>query len=145
VADFGTALQNLIAAMGFILREIPYGWGLSAIQIGVPLRVALVTLNRTTDGGLVIVNPTKIATQGRLTARVEGCLCLPDHKASVRRRNKVSFSAQDRFGRWFDYVAVGYEAAIIQHELDHMDGKFYWDLLASGEQPAPILSNDRAR
>ncbi|HDZ02285.1 MAG TPA: hypothetical protein ENH52_12675 [Nitrospirae bacterium] len=64
--------------------------------------------------------------------RNEGCLCLPDYSGPVKRRNKIKFQAYDLHGNKFLYSAMGYEAAVIQHEFDHLNGILFWDHIVSG-------------
>jgi peptide deformylase len=116
------------------LAPIPYGTGLSAIQIGIPIRIAIVTLNRTRGNELVIIDPVAKLISGRKVPRSEGCLSLPGFKGLIVRRNKITFSAKDLLGQQYTYFATGYEAAIIQHELDHMDGLFFWDRMDYRDQ-----------
>lgn len=126
-ADIDVNPSEIVAQLIETLSAIPYGTGLSAIQIGVPVRIAVVTLDRSRGSELVIVDPVIESISGRKIARSEGCLSLPGYKGSIVRRNKISFLARDTSGTEYRYCASGYEAAIIQHELDHMDGIFFWD------------------
>ncbi|HEY0783351.1 MAG TPA: peptide deformylase, partial [Thermoanaerobaculia bacterium] len=57
----------------------------------------------------------------------EGCLSIPDLRGLVPRHTEVRIEALDRDGRPLDYVARGYEARIVQHELDHLDGIVFLD------------------
>ena len=121
-----------------IFYSIPYAKGLSAIQLGIPLQIALVNLSRKPGQETFFINPFDIKLSGRLVKRSEGCLCLPNYKASISRRNKITLNAFSPEGRKFAYSAIGYEAAVIQHELDHMSGRFYWDYLSDGAKPDPV-------
>jgi len=57
----------------------------------------------------------------------EGCLSIPDLRGLVPRHTVVRIEAIDRDGRPLDYTARGYEARIVQHELDHLDAIVFLD------------------
>lgn len=128
--------QDLCEHLIRVFYSIAHAHGISAIQLGIPLRIALVNVNRERGKELFLINPTIVSLSGRLTDRSEGCLCLPGFKSHIRRRNKITVSFIERNGGEVTYSARGYEAAVIQHEIDHMNGKFYWDI-AAGERPKP--------
>jgi peptide deformylase len=117
---------------------IPYAGGLSAIQLGIPLRVTIVNLKREQGGEVFLINPTIISASEAFVPRTEGCLSLPGYKATIQRHKKVKIRALNRSGNEFVYTATGYESAIVQHELDHMDGKLYWDRLPPNGTPLSI-------
>ena len=119
---------------------IHYAGGLSAIQLGIPLRVAIVNLKRKQGAEIFLINPEIISASEALVPRTEGCLSLPGYKATIQRHKKVKIRAFDRSGNEFVYTAAGYESAIVQHELDHMDGKLYWDHLPPNSTPLSIAS-----
>lgn len=137
-ADFDGSISYVVSELIEALSAVDYGTGLSAIQIGMPVRVAIITLDRPPGDEMVLVDPVVISISGRRVTRSEGCLSLPRYKGSVIRRNKITFSAHDLNGKPYTYSAKGYEAAIIQHELDHMDGLFFWDRMDSYQQLHPI-------
>jgi peptide deformylase len=139
VAGSGVNVAAVVGDMIATLDEIPYGTGLSAIQIGVPVRLSILRLGRKRGDELILVDPELLAASGRLTARTEGCLSLPHYKGSLRRRNKVRIAARDLRGKTYEYAASGYEAAVLQHELDHLRGILYWDHM-DGDLPAVVVS-----
>jgi peptide deformylase len=141
VCDFGV-VPDLVDSMRAILNAISYAAGVSAVQLGVPLRLAIVNIPRHTDTEVVLINPRLVRAYGRRVTRREGCLSLPDYAAPVRRRNSVVIEAFDLSGSPYTYEASGYEAAVIQHELDHFDGRCYWDRLEPGIVPAPLREGD---
>lgn len=135
------------------------GVGLSAIQVGVPLRIVVTAF----PGIEVLVNPTielyreptiqeveaaavaqgkmKKQPYGELVMVREGCLSLPGIFEEVRRWNRVVvrfqrieatglFSADSRS----EVVVDGVAAQCVQHELEHLDGKFFLDHVSSGRR-----------
>jgi peptide deformylase len=57
----------------------------------------------------------------------EGCLSIPDLRGLVPRHPKVRVQGLDREGRPLDYVVTGFEARIVQHEFDHLNGIVFLD------------------
>ena len=137
-------LQQTVSRLRQALESIPYGTGLSAVQIGIPVQVAIVNMARRPDTELVIIDPELISISGRRTPRREGCLSLPHYKGEVVRRNKVSFKATDLTDADYEHTAIGYRAAVIQHELDHLQGVLYWDRMAPGLALSPMEIEDES-
>jgi len=61
----------------------------------------------------------------------EGCLSLPDLRGEVTRWSKVRIEGFDREGKPIDETVQGFQAAVVQHECDHLDGILYVDRLTS--------------
>jgi peptide deformylase len=100
------------------------GFGLAAPQIGVARRVVALNLHTRT---LVLVNPVLVAARGESRSR-EGCLSLPGTPPlPVIRRAAVSVAYRDLDGTPRSHAASGHAAAILQHELDHLDGRLIID------------------
>jgi peptide deformylase len=135
-------IMAIIDRMRYVLSRIEYGAGLSAIQIGIPLRIAIVNIKKTATSEIVLINPTVISLSGRPTYRTEGCLSLPHYKGPVKRKDKISIKTLNL--HWQETVldSRGYEAAVIQHELDHMDGLFYWDRMDFNKFPEPLTRGE---
>lgn len=95
------------------------GIGLSAIQIGIPVRVFSVGYE---DQNQVFFNP-KIIKQGVETSRMkEGCISYPFCYVMVERSNDITIQWQDFEGKHHEGSFSGYTARVIQHEYDHLDG-----------------------
>jgi peptide deformylase len=133
VISFGQDIRILASRMATVLLQSPHGTGISAVQLDVPLRVVVLNHARTPSGEVVLVNPIPVRISGRRIARREGCLSLPNYSGEVTRRNKVSVMACTAEGKQFEYSVVGYQATVLQHELDHLDGILYWDLMTAGQ------------
>lgn len=108
------------------------GVGLAANQIGLPLRLALILLPAEKEGNpptrYVIINPEIIAKQGELLEE-EGCLSLPGLWADVKRATDVTLKYLDENGTPHTKRARGLLAKAFQHEVDHLDGKLFIDLV----------------
>jgi peptide deformylase len=81
---------------------------------------------------MVFVNPEFALREGR-QRNVEGCLSVPGVTGEVERFRRVQVIGQSLTGRRKAYMCEGYEAACLQHEMDHLDGILFIDRL-SGEE-----------
>ena len=142
VSSFGRSLHALLDEMTQVMRQAP-GVGLAAQQIGETLQVCVIEV----DGQLhELVNPRILRASGEQTD-LEGCLSLTGYYAYVTRRNRVVAEAQNRHGRKIRLSGEGLLARAIQHELDHLNGKLYIDLLASMDDlipPGGVEDHDEA-
>ena len=101
------------------------GVGLAAPQVGILRRVVVIDVG---DGLVELINPEIISREGSQCGR-EGCLSLPGRQGIVTRPNRVKVQAQDRKGNEFQLEAEGFFARAVCHELDHLDGKLYIDVM----------------
>ncbi len=104
------------------------GVGLAAPQVGILRRVAVVDITEDHSGLLELVNPEIVERDGSQTGR-EGCLSLPGRQGVVTRPMKVKVKYQDRNGDAYELETEGFEARAICHELDHLDGTLYIDVM----------------
>lgn len=101
------------------------GVGLAAPQVGILRRVVVIDVG---EGIIELVNPEIIATEGE-QAGPEGCLSVPGRQGYVRRPNKVTVRAFDRKGKPFEITGEGLLARAFCHEIDHLDGRVYVDVM----------------
>jgi peptide deformylase len=136
-ADFSSKdLDQLVADMVYTMY-LTGGMGLSAIQIGVPLRVFVcdimanatpVQLREIGNQLLVAVNPVITVPDAEETdSRLEGCLSFPGVHESIERPKQVVLRAHSRKGEVYMLMASGMLGRVIQHEMDHLDGKTFLD------------------
>ena len=104
------------------------GVGLAAPQVGILRRVAVVDVTEDHSGLLELINPRIEETEGSQTGR-EGCLSLPGRQGVVTRPEKVKVVYQNRNGKWMELETEGFEARAICHELDHLEGRLYIDVM----------------
>ncbi|WP_133128991.1 peptide deformylase [Legionella nagasakiensis] len=128
VDAFDDKLQTLINDM-FDTMYDAHGVGLAAPQIGVNLRLSVIDVIGDKTEQIVIANPEVIESEGNIEYQ-EGCLSVPGTYDTVIRAEKVTVRAQDRFGKPFEIQAEGLLAECLQHEIDHLNGKLYIDLLS---------------
>ena len=115
------------------------GLGLAAPQIGEPVRLAVVEA----DGRLLVLVDPRIDRQGPAVTEWEGCLSVPERVARVARPAWVEVRWADVLGASHRLRADGLLARAIAHEVDHLRGVLYVDLVApealvdTREHPSP--------
>ena len=124
VVNFDRRLHKLLDDMRETLIESG-GVGLAAPQVGILRRVVLVDVG---DEILELVNPTMVTTDGEQTG-VEGCLSLPGKYGLVTRPYYAKVRAQDRNGDWYEAEGEEIIARCFCHELDHLDGIVYTEVM----------------
>ena len=124
VEKFDRKLHKLLDDMAETLAEAN-GVGLAAPQVGILRRVVIVD---TGDGILELVNPELIATDGEQEG-AEGCLSVPGKYGLVKRPYYAKVRAQDRDGEWFEAEGEELIGRCFCHELDHMDGILYTQVM----------------
>jgi peptide deformylase len=129
VEHFDAVLGALVSDLAETMRH-EKGLGLAAPQVGVGLRVAVVdpSLGERRRDLLVLVNPSITGSAGQHDD-VEGCLSLPGFTLSVPRPERVWVTAQDEAGFTREIEAEGLLARAICHEIDHLDGRLFIDLV----------------
>jgi peptide deformylase len=162
--QIGTSqLTELVSTMVEVMRRAP-GVGLAAPQIGVPARVIVLedsealmsrlsTEERKARGRapfplIAIVNPTLQVIGGSIVSPggagratfFEGCLSVPGYMALVERDLQVEVTGISPDGEPVHWIAEGWPARILQHEVDHLQGVLYVDRMLSRS----LCSNDEA-
>ena len=124
VEKFDGRLHKLLDDMVETMQDA-HGVGLAAPQIGILRRVVVVD---TGDGVLELVNPTLVETDGEEMGP-EGCLSVPGKYGLVKRPYYAKVRAQDRNGDWFEAEGEEIIARCFCHELDHLDGIVYTEVM----------------
>ena len=117
------------------MRAQPGCVGLAAPQLGELVRLVAIDVTghrkaRSCRGLVVLVNPELVRAEGDELGR-EGCLSIPDLTANVRRATIVAVEAVTPEGEPVSFEADAFEARVIQHELDHLEGVLFLDRVAS--------------
>jgi peptide deformylase len=140
VTRFDRALGRLIDDMIDTMRAAP-GVGLAANQVGRPERVCVIEI----EGHLwELVNPVMLRTDG-VQDDYEGCLSLAGYYAPTPRAMSASLEARDRHGKKLKLKGKGFLARAMQHEVGHLDGGLYIDLIESMdllERPGDDLDDE---
>ncbi len=118
------------------------GVGLAANQIGIARRFVVVDAGNDRDEAegeseeagrnpLFLINPEIVSFGDQTRVYEEGCLSLPDIRVEVERPTEIKVRYIDRDGHPQELDAGGLLATVIQHEVDHLDGKLIIDYLSS--------------
>lgn len=130
VEVFDEKLAQLLDDMHETLEKAQ-GLGLAAPQVGIRRRVALVD---TGEEVLELINPVILKKSGK-QRDVEGCLSCPDQWGYVVRPNKCKVRFQDRNGDLYEVSLVGLAARCACHEIDHLDGHLFLELVDEFVEP----------
>jgi peptide deformylase len=110
------------------------GVGIAAPQIGLSLRIFVVDLSPLGKEYLELINFKKVFVNAHIIERGgedelmdEGCLSIPVIREDILRKNKIRIKYQDLEWKEYDEVYTGYQARVIQHEYDHLDGILFID------------------
>lgn len=101
------------------------GVGLAAPQVGILKRIVVIDVG---EGPIVLINPEILETDGEQTGD-EGCLSVPGMAGQVTRPNYVKVKALDVNMNEQIYEGEGLLARAFCHEIDHLDGKMYTELV----------------
>lgn len=140
VAEIDESVFDLLENMEDTLRYYD-GLGLAANQIGSEANVfildeskLLVDVENEEDFLALqqnpyreFINPVVLEKSEQTEKFEEGCLSMPGVRVNVPRSIWIKIQAQDATGETFEYEAVGYHAAAIQHEMDHLAGYMHID------------------
>ncbi|MDF2440220.1 MAG: peptide deformylase [Abditibacteriota bacterium] len=133
---FDTRLGAILDDLEATRLASPGCVGIASPQIGEMTRVAIVDTSNhkkhgaQSQGRLVLINPVIVEQHGESIGR-EGCLSLPDFTASVRRAAQIEIAYSDEQGASRTLVSTDFEAIVIQHEIDHLDGVLFLDRVAN--------------
>lgn len=101
------------------------GVGLAAPQVGILKRIVVIDVG---EGPIVLINPEILETSGEQTGD-EGCLSVPGMAGQVTRPNYVKVKALDIDMNEVEYEGEGLLARAFCHEIDHLDGHMYTELV----------------
>lgn len=134
VIEIDSDVQTFLEDLEETLNQAPGCVGIAAPQVGVMLRIVMVDVSSKpklkNHGRLTLVNPEITRWDGFEIGR-EGCLSVPDYTGNVVRASQIELEALDQNGQHCRYEMEGYEARVVQHELDHLDGLLFLDRLVS--------------
>lgn len=133
VTKFDERLATLLDDMIETLHKAN-GVGLAAPQIGILRRVCVIDVG---EGVIEAINPEIIKSAGKQRG-IEGCLSCPNQWGYVTRPMKCRLRAQDRNGEFFEIDLKEYGARCACHEIDHLDGKLFIDIVDEFIDPADL-------
>jgi len=108
------------------------GIGLAATQVDVHKRVIVVDISEKKDEPLVLINPVlKKVIDPELKTYSEGCLSVPGFYEELERPSEIELSFQDVNGQDQTLIANGLLSVVVQHEMDHLEGKMMVDSISN--------------
>lgn len=119
VHTFGPPLVKLVDELFDVMWSIEGAAGLAAPQVGLAMRIAVIFDPKCP----VIINPQIIVTSKNARMKMEGCLSYPGQRYRVRRWDSVTVGYQTPLGERHAVDAHGHLAQVLQHEIDHLDGR----------------------
>ena len=135
-----TEMNQKIRTLIFDMLDTMYesmGVGLAAPQVGILKRLVTIDVG---DGPIVLINPEILETSGEQTGD-EGCLSVPGMAGQVTRPNYVKVKVLDENMEEVIYEGTELLARAFCHEIDHLDGKMYTDLV-EGELHRTVYDDD---
>jgi len=129
--------QDLLDTMA----SFPGCVGIAAPQVGALVRMVAIDVTGhkravSCHGRLVLVDPDVVAREGTVKMR-EGCLSIPDYTGNVTRAERVTVHARGVDGEQLELDCDAYEARVVLHELDHLDGLLFLDRVPSARDVFP--------
>jgi len=125
VTDFDQSLFDLVENMASVMYQDD-GIGLAAPQLSTSLRLIVVG-NEDKNGYKVYVNPEITFRSKNTIVSEEGCLSLPQIFGLVRRAKKIHIKYQDLQGKIIKESLSDFNAIVLQHEFDHLEGILFID------------------
>ena len=110
------------------------GVGLAANQVGILKQIVTINFeDKENDkrANYILFNPSIIEYSNEKVIMEEGCLSLPEQYADIERPKKIVLEYIDENEKMIKKEIDGYEARILQHEIDHLSGKLFVDYLSS--------------
>lgn len=131
IMDFDDSLKKLSEDMLETMYE-GSGIGLAATQVNVHKRIIVVDISEEKNSPLILVNPTlKKIINPEKKSYSEGCLSVPGFYEELLRPSSVEINASDVNGDEVNIVTEGLLSVVIQHEMDHLDGKMMVDFISN--------------
>lgn len=133
-------IRKIVTDMVETLQDHP-GWGLAAPQVGHSVRIFLTlapeSREETVDcyGPLrVFINPVLTNPSNELRSHAEGCFSIPKVYPIVTRPAGIAIQAMDLNGQSFERELWGWEARVIMHENDHLNGVLFIDRISANDR-----------
>ena len=110
------------------------GVGLAANQVGILKQIITINFEdkeNNKKANYILFNPKILQYSQETVVMEEGCLSLPEQYADVERPKEIFLEYIDENNKTIKKKIDGYEARILQHEIDHLSGKLFVDYLSS--------------
>jgi peptide deformylase len=130
VAEITPEIHAIWADMVDTMEAMP-GYGLAAVQIGVPLRLAVVDCSTGRGQAVLMANPVVLHASAQLRPHDEASPNLPGVSATIERPRAVMVQFLNAQGALEERDFVELWATSAQHQIDHLAGKMYFDHLSA--------------
>lgn len=130
VAEITPEIHAIWADMVDTMEAMP-GYGLAAVQIGVPLRLAVVDCSTGRGQAVLMANPVVLHASAQLRPHDEASPNLPGVSATIERPHAVTVQFLNAQGVLEERDFVELWATSAQHQIDHLAGKMYFDHLSA--------------
>jgi peptide deformylase len=144
VAEITDEIRAIWADMVETMDDMP-GVGLAAPQIGVMLRLAVVDVTSDRSRRILLANPEMIDACAELFAHEEASPCLPGVSAKLKRPRKVVVRYLNQDGMITRRDFEDLEATSVQHQIDHLNGRMYFDTLSKVKRDMLLRKAKKAR
>ncbi len=130
--NIDSKVQEMIDKMALTMYDAP-GIGLAAIQVGWDKSLLIYDVSPRDEARSlhVLINPKIVSREGEIVSENEGCLSVPDFRADVKRAAYLTVEGHDRDGNPLKIDAEGLLAIVLQHEIDHLNGKLFIEHISS--------------
>lgn len=137
-------IRAIWAEMIEVMDAMP-GYGLAAVQIGVPLRLAVVDCSDARGQAIRMANPVVLHASGQFREHDEASPNLPGVSAVIKRPRAVTVRFLNEQGVTEDRDFVNLWATSVQHQIDHLAGRMYFDHLSPLKRKMLIAKAEKAR
>lgn len=155
VKSINRQVKRLVRDLEDTLNNHPAGIGLAAPQINVHSRVVVVRLSHVFGRGgrdsgsepgppLALINPEVIEARNE-ERDFDGCLSFPGLYAETVRPHYLRVTGLDKAGNPFDRVFEGFDAVVVHHEIDHLDGVLFIDRAESIEDLYRVREDENGK
>lgn len=144
VAEITPEVRAIWADMVDTMDAMP-GYGLAAVQIGIPLRLAVVDCSDERGQAILMANPEILHASGQFRDHEEASPNLPGVSAVISRPRAVTVRFLNAEGQIEDKDFVNLWATSVQHQIDHLAGKLYFDHLSPLKKKMLIAKADKLR
>ena len=123
VGEVTPRIQMILDDMVETMRDAN-GVGLAAPQVGIMRRMFVAEPEP--EKVYIFVDPEIVSMEGEQEG-TEGCLSVPGYAGTVKRPEKIVIKGRDRYGKEKEYTFEGFDAVVMCHEFDHLEGILYTD------------------
>ncbi|MCB4790901.1 MAG: peptide deformylase [Elusimicrobia bacterium] len=135
ITEITQEIQSFVSDLIETMKSYKNCIGLAAPQVGRSLQIAVIDVSLypkpfNNHGQIILLNPEIIKAEGTRTGR-EGCLSVPDFTGNVSRKQNISVKYLDLAGNPVILETDDFEATVLQHEIDHLNGIVFLDRVTS--------------